>query len=40
MNEPRFCPACGGEVNTWHGDIVECPECGAMFDAEIFEEEE
>ncbi|GGC88173.1 hypothetical protein [Enterococcus wangshanyuanii] len=40
MNDSVFCPNCGEEMMNWQSDILECPECGTMVDAEIFKEEE
>ena len=32
------CQVCGEQLEKWHGDIYECPECGNMFDSEVLEE--
>lgn len=40
MRNPLFCPNCGEELEKWDTDIMECPECGNMFDREVLEEME
>ncbi len=31
-----MCPTCGeSELELWHMDIYECPECGTMIPGEV-----
>ncbi|WP_303752813.1 hypothetical protein [Bacillus velezensis] len=39
--EDIICPTCGeSELELWHMDIYECPECGAMIPGEVLEDAE
>ncbi|MEK4088231.1 MULTISPECIES: hypothetical protein [Bacillus] len=41
MMEDIICPTCGeSELELWHMDIYECPECGAMIPGEVLEDAE
>ncbi|ERH59253.1 hypothetical protein O205_01190 [Bacillus amyloliquefaciens EGD-AQ14] len=36
--EDILCPSCGeSELELWHMDIYECPECGTMIPGEALE---
>ncbi|WP_271006559.1 hypothetical protein [Listeria seeligeri] len=36
--EDYVCPACGGDLKKWLGDILECSDCGNMMDKEVMNE--
>lgn len=40
MNNPIFCPSCGGDMYSWQESIYECEGCGVMADIGVIEEEE
>lgn len=36
MMEDIICPSCSeSELELWHMDIYECPECGGMIPSEV-----
>lgn len=40
MYDYLFCPACGEELESWSGSILECKSCGNMVDKDVLDEME